>query len=59
MTRCRCDGRYDGCEHPGRCPQPGGGQWSPYFCGPCDQRRMDHLDASFIQLQAVLDKRGQ
>ncbi len=52
--RCRCDGRYDGCEHQGRCPESGPGRWSPYFCGPCDARRMGHIGENLREIAAEM-----
>lgn len=50
--RCRCDGRYDGCEHGNTCADDGPGRWSPYFCDPCDERRVTTVGA---QLREIAD----
>jgi hypothetical protein len=45
--RCRCDGRYDGCEHGrGGCDGAPGTPWGPYFCAGCDPRRLAHISAN-------------
>jgi hypothetical protein len=50
MNACHCDGTYDGCEHGERCPNPGGGHRSPYFCSTCDPRRIAHITAQFEEI---------
>jgi len=50
---CRCDGRYDGCEHGELCDQQGGGYRSPYFCADCDRRRIAALTMQFEELRAT------
>jgi hypothetical protein len=51
MTRlgkaCLCDDRHHDCDHPDQwCGRPIGGEWSPYFCVPCDRVRMSRIGAS-------------
>lgn len=42
---CRCDGRYDGCDHGRSCASPAGSSHSPVFCQPCDVQRRAHITA--------------
>jgi hypothetical protein len=49
-TGCVCDGRYEGCHHPGGCPNTPGGHRSPYFCVDCDKRRIAHISDSLDAL---------
>jgi hypothetical protein len=59
--RCRCDGRYEGCDHgPNnrRCEEYGPGRWSPYFCDSCDGRRVKHIGESLRSIQADLIARS-
>lgn len=52
--RCRCDGRYTGCEHGITCDNEGGTPWGPYFCAECDPRRLEHIDRNLREIEAQL-----
>lgn len=54
LKRCRCDGRYEGCEYDDRCGSYGPGRWSPYFCDPCDERRVKHIGENLAEIQQYL-----
>jgi hypothetical protein len=53
LSRCRCDGRYEGCTHGHRCdepPSPTRPWW--LWCEPCNSRRLAHIDKGMEALNA-------
>lgn len=54
MRRCRCDGRYDGCEHGKSCPATAGATHSHLFCQPCDERRRAHITSRLVEFRDAL-----
>ena len=52
-ARCRCDGRYIGCDHGEICMEESGGYRSPLFCEGCDERRIITLTKDFKRLRTI------